>query len=221
MTQKHKYVVIAADTIIFTIKEDALNVLLIEMKKEPRAGRWAVPGGLVKPEESVDAAAKRHLEACTGISHVYLEQLYTFGRVDRDPFGRVVSVAYFALIPWEDVRLNSSRSRTDIQWREVSRLPELAYDHGEMIRRAVERLKAKIEYTNIAYSLLPPRFTLTELQKIYEIILGRTLDKRNFRKKIVSLKIVEKTGDAVSGKAHRPAALYKFTTRDIQMVRVI
>ncbi len=218
---KHEYVLIAADTIIFTIKEDELNVLLVKMNKPPYNGHWAAPGGLVKPSESVDSAAKRHLRTATGIGEVYLEQLYTFGRVDRDPFGRVVSVAYFALIPWRDFRRNGAGRLADIQWRRVSRLPELAYDHEEMIRCAVERLKAKIEYTTIAYSLLPPRFTLTELQRIYEIILGRELDKRNFRKKIVSLKIVEKTGAAVSGKAHRPAALYQFTTRDIRMARVI
>ncbi len=219
--QKHKYVLIAADTVIFTVKEEELNVLLVKTNKAPFKGQWAAPGGLVKPDESVDSAAKRHLRTATGIGDVYLEQLYTFGRVDRDPFGRVVSVAYFALIPWRDFRRNGAGRRADIQWRGVSRLPGLAYDHGEMIRCAVERLKAKIEYTNIAYSLLPPRFTLTELQRIYEIILGRELDKRNFRKKIVSLKIVQKTGDAVSGKAHRPAALYEFTTRDIRMARVI
>lgn len=219
--RKNKYVLIAADTIILTIEEDELKVLLVKMKKRPYIGHWAAPGGMVRPKESVDRAAKRHLETVTGISDVYLEQLYTFGRVDRDPFGRVVSVAYFALIPWEDPRLGTIRRRPDVQWRSVSRLPELAYDHGEMIRCAVERLKAKIEYTTIAYSLLPPLFTLTELQTIYEIVLGRKLDKRNFRKKILSLQIVRKTDNAVSGKAHRPAALYEFTTRDIRMVRVI
>jgi 8-oxo-dGTP diphosphatase len=183
------------------------------MEKDPFQGFWALPGGLVKPIETVDSSAKRNLYRILEMEDVYLEQLYTFGEIDRDPSGRVVSVAYFALIPDSESQLKSTAHNGSINWFPVSSLPELAYDHDEMIRVAVERLRAKLTYTNIMYCLLPKAFTLSELQKHYEIILRKNLDKRNFRKKVMSLNLVKRTEKKTHGKAHRPANLYQFSKR--------
>lgn len=219
--KKYEFAVIAADVVIFTIKDKQLNVLLIKMKKKPYKDSWAVPGGLAKPEESVDQAAKRHLLAKTGLKNVYLEQLYTFGRVDRDPFGRVVSVAYFALIPTANISLKTTKEYADVTWFSVKKLPKLAYDHQQIIKTAVERLQAKLTYTNIVYSLLPKEFSLTELQKTYEIILDKKIDKRNFRKKIFSLKLVKNTEKKQIGEPNRPADLYAFIAKKPKIVQIL
>ena len=221
VSQKYKFAVIATDVVIFTIKDNKLQVALIEMKKQPFSGNWAIPGGIIKPNESVDAAAKRHLNDKAGVKDVYLEQLYTFGRVDRDPFGRVVSVTYFALVPSSNVTLKTSKEYTDIAWFPVTELPKMAYDHKEVVRFAVERLKAKLEYTNIVYSLLSKEFSLSDLQQTYEIILDKKLDKRNFRKKILSLSLVKKTGSISVGEAHRPAEMYSFTSRSPKIAQIL
>lgn len=221
VAKKYKYAVIATDVVIFTIKDNGLNVLLIQMKKEPFADAWAMPGGLVNPDESVDDSAKRNLSLKAGVKNIYLEQLYTFGSPDRDPFGRVVSVAYFALIQSNDIELRTTKDYKDVAWFPVKKLPKMAYDHKEMLALAVERLKAKLEYTNIACNLLPNEFTLTELQNIYEIILDKNLDKRNFRKKILSLKLVRDTGRKRGGGANRPAELYKFIDKKAKIVNIL
>lgn len=192
-----------------------LNVLLIEMKKKPLTGRWALPGGLIGDRETTLGAAERILKEETGVSGVYLEQLMTFDDPKRDPYGRVVSVAWFALVPDSGVELRTSDKYTDIEWRPVSRAKGLAYDHDAILKVAVARLRAKLGYTNVAWSLLPKRFTLTELQDVYEAILGRKLDKRNFRKKILATGLLKDTGAKRADGAHRPAALYSFRTRDL------
>ena len=220
-SKKYKYAVISTDIAILTILNNELSILLIKMKKSPYIGSWAVPGGLVKSDESVDDSAKRHLHAKSGIKGVYLEQLYTFGKVGRDPFGRVVSVAYFALIPKEGVKLKTTKEYEGVKWFPVKKLPKLAYDHKEIIETAAERLKSKLEYTNIIYSLLPEEFTLSELQKNYEIILNKKLDKRNFRKKILSTGLIKKTSRSKIGEAHRPAILYKFIDRKVKLVQIL
>jgi len=211
--KQYKFAVIATDIVVFTINNDELSVLLIQMEKEPFNGFWAVPGGLVKPAETVDVSAKRNLSKILQMKDVYLEQLYTFGDINRDPSGRVVSVAYFALMPDSDNSFTDSANGVPVNWFSVSALPKLAYDHKKMIQHAVERLRAKLTYTNIMYCLMPKEFTLSELQKNYEIILGEKLDKRNFRKKILALNLVKNTHKKTSGKAHRPAHLYQFSIR--------
>ncbi|MFA5358821.1 MAG: NUDIX domain-containing protein [Patescibacteria group bacterium] len=221
LTKKYKFATIATDVVIFTIKDEKPQVLLIKMKKKPFADSWAVPGGLVHGDESVDRAARRHLFSKTGLKDVYLEQLYTFGSVDRDPFGRVVSVAYFALIPNADLKLKTTSEYAGVQWCPVDKLPKLAYDHKEVVSKAVERLQAKLGYTNIVFGLLPPEFTLSELQKTYEIILGKKLDKRNFRKKLFSLKLVQSTGGRKAGDANRPAELYRFASKHPQLIEIL
>jgi len=221
LSKKYKFAVIATDVVILAMDNGELKALLIKMKKKPFADSWAAPGGLVGGSESVDAAAERVLREKTGVSHVYLEQLYTFGKVSRDPFGRVVSVAYFALLPNIDVKLKTTNEYADVRWFPAADLPKLAYDHKEIIECAVNRLRAKLEYTNIVYGLLPAEFTLSDLQKTYEAILGRRLDKRNFRKKILALGLVATTGKKTIGEPNRPAVLYRFKKRSLQNIEVL
>ena len=178
---------VAVDNCIFTVLEDRLHLLLIQMTKAPYTEMWALPGGLIQDDESLDAAAVRILYEETGVAEVYLEQLYTFGRPDRDPAGRVVSIAYFALIHAAGIALRTQPKYADVRWWPWATLPPLAYDHDAVAAYARQRLEWKLAYTNVVWSLLPRRFALTELQKVYEAVLGRKLDKRNFRKKILAL----------------------------------
>ncbi len=219
-SQKYKFAAVAVDVVVFTVDDGALKVLLIEMKKRPYNGFWAVPGGLIKPDESLEQAAKRQLSTKAGLKNVYLEQLYTFGEVNRDPFGRVVSTAYFALIPSAGIKPKTSKEYGDIKWFGVKTLPKLAYDHKKIIGHALERLRAKIGYANIVYGLLPREFTLSDLQKVYEIILAKKIDKRNFRKKALSIGLVNPVSAKRRG-AHRPARLYKFVKNRYHMVNIL
>jgi 8-oxo-dGTP diphosphatase len=217
--QRHRYPAVAVDMVIFTVGADDLSVLLVRRRGEPFAGRWAIPGGFVEEDESLDAAAARELREETGVADVYLEQLYTFGEPRRDPRGRVISVAYYALLRHPPTA-TAGDDAADARWFPLRDLPPLAFDHAEILVYALSRLRAKVEYTNIVYSLLPDLFTLTELQRVYEIILGRALDKRNFRKKIGSLDLVEPTGGERRDGAHRPAKLYRFRSREPIIVEI-
>ncbi len=217
--QRHHYPAIAVDMIILTMGENDLMVLLIQRRGEPFAGHWAFPGGFVDPAESLDEAAARELREETTVSDVYLEQLYTFGEPTRDPRGRVISVAYFALVR-QPLAVVGGDDATDARWFPLSALPALAFDHATILDYALARVRKKIEYTNIVYSLLPETFTLTELQRVYEVILGRRIDKRNFRKKISSLDLVAPTGELRRDGAHRPAKLYHFRSREPRIVEI-
>ena len=212
---------IAVDNCIFTVLEDRLHLLLIQMTKVPYTGMWALPGGLIQEAESLDAAAGRILYEETGVADVYLEQLYTFGQPDRDPAGRVISVAYFALIHAAGITLRTQLKYADVRWWPCATLPPLAYDHNAVAAYARQRLEWKLAYTNVAWSLLPRRFALTELQKVYEAVLGRPLDKRNFRKKILALGLVEPVGETAMRGAHRPAMLYRFTSREPKLIEML
>jgi 8-oxo-dGTP diphosphatase len=212
---------VAVDASIFRIKDGNLCVLLIQMKKRPFEGMWAIPGGLLKNDETSLKAATRILSTQTGVSDVFLEQLMTFDNIDRDPSGRVVSVAYYALLPDQEVELHTTDKYADVGWWTVKKLPSLAYDHKQLIKEARERIAGKIQYTNIVWSLLPKSFTLTELQQVYEIILDKTLDKRNFRKRINALELIKPTGKKRVGMAHRPAELYQFKHRKLEYVQIM
>lgn len=212
---------VAVDAVIFTVDDDALQVLLIQMKKSPFEGMWAVPGGLLDEDETSHAATERILNEQTAVKDVFLEQLKTFDSIDRDPAGRVVTIAYYALMSGEDIQLKTTEKYADVKWWPVNNLPTLAYDHRAVIMEAMHRLASKIQYTNIAWSLLPKEFTLTELQRVYEVIMGRELDKRNFRKRINDLKLIRATGKKRYGMAHRPAALYTFRKRELEYVEVV
>ncbi len=211
----------AVDSAIFTVKEGKLMVLLIEMTKKPYKGMWALPGGLIEQKETTREAAYRILEESTGVNNVYLEQLGTFDEIDRDPFARTISVSYIALVTEKETSLRLGEKYADVQWWPIEKLPDLAYDHKHITKVAIDRLRAKLEYTNIAWSLLPKEFTLTQLQEVYETILGTEIDKRNFRKKILALKLLEDTGKKKSGEANRPAKLYRFKQRKLQYIDII
>ena len=200
---------LAVDAVIFTVEDRQLKVLLIKMKKKPFTGKWAFPGGLIDDNEKSEAAARRILEIQTGVKQAYLEHLSVFDDIKRDPFGRVVSAAYFALIPFEGVVLETTDKYADVRWQSIFELPKLAYDHQEVAKVALERLRERIEHSNIAWSLLPERFTLTELQAVYEAILDKPLDKRNFRKKMVASGLLKASRSKSIGQ-HRPAQLYRF-----------
>lgn len=206
---------VAVDVLIFSIREKKLNVLLIKISQGPYRGKWALPGGLVRMQETLNEAAERVLWEKGGLKNIYLEQLYSFGGLNRDARSRSVSVAYFALLDSDKFQVKTTELYSDIQWQEISKLPVMAFDHKEMIQYGTERLKGKIEYSNIAYGLLPKEFTLTEMQKVYEIILGEALDKRNFRKKIKSLRIIEPTKAVRAGLKNRPAELFRFKKRSL------
>lgn len=196
---------VTVDIVIFTLREARLNVLLVRRGIPPFKGRWAIPGGFVTERESLEAAARRELREETSLRNVYLEQLYSFGDPGRDPRGRTVTVAYFALIPADAPTPRAGSDAADADWFRVDRLPPLAFDHDRILAVAVERLRAKLGYTTLAFSLLPARFTLTDAQRVYEVILGRRLDKRNFRRRIAPL--VRPLAATRRG-GRRPARLY-------------
>ena len=201
---------VTVDLVIFTIAEDDLKVLLIRRGQEPFKGRWALPGGFVDIEESLERAAARELQEEVGVTNVYLEQLYTFGDPKRDPRGRVISVSYFALVDAEHQRIVAASDAAEAQWHSVFDTPKLAFDHAKILDYAVWRLRNKIEWTTVGYELLPKKFTLSELQRVYEIILQRPVDKRNFRKKIMAQGQVVELNETRTDVAHRPARLYCF-----------
>jgi 8-oxo-dGTP diphosphatase len=219
-TENQAYPWVAVDLVIFTANEKGLRCLLVQVKEGPFVGKWAFPGGLVGPRESLDAAAARELQERTGVHSGYLEQLYTFGRPERDPANRVVSVSYMALVPFHRITLSSGAKYRAVRWVDANLLPPLAYDHTQVARRALQRLRAKLQYTNIVCHLLSKEFTLGELQRVYEIILRRALDRRNFRKKILALKLLSPLHRHKVG-PHRPASLYSFKQRRPMVIEIL
>lgn len=200
---------VSTDIVVFTILQDALHLLLVERAYDPFKGHMALPGGFVLPDEDLDTCARRELEEETGAKGFYLEQLYTFGAPRRDPRGRVVTVAYFALIRANQVQIQPGSDAAGATWAAVSKLPKLAFDHDDIVAAARERLAAKLDYTPLAFQLLPDRFTIREVQAVYETILGRELDRRNFYKKILATgDLVETSERRIEGR-HRPATVYR------------
>jgi 8-oxo-dGTP diphosphatase len=200
---------VTVDVVIMRLYHQDLQVLLVKRHSWPYEGMWAIPGGFVNKDESLEAAAERELQEKTGVQDVYLEQLYTFGAPDRDPRTRVITVVYFALLNTERLHVKTA----DGKWFSLYQLPPLAFDHQEILEYALSRLRGKLSYTTIAFRLLPERFTLHEIQRVYETILHHRLDKRNFRKKILSMDILEDTGVKKMAGTHRPARLYRFHPR--------
>ncbi len=201
---------VTVDVVIFTLQERDLHVLLLKRRYPPYQGVWAIPGGFVKLHEALEHAARRELEEETGLHDVYLEQLYTFGAPDRDPRTRVISVAYFALVRADQHQINGSHESSDIGWFSTRSLPQaLAFDHHEILRFALDRLRSKLEYTTLAFQLLSEVFTLPELKQTYEQILGETLDRGNFYRKIKEAGVLEPVGGQRES-GGRPAALYRF-----------
>ncbi len=204
------YPALSTDVVVFRIHEQRLELLLIRRGEAPFRADWALPGGFVEMDEDLRDAAARELLEETGVRGVYLEQLYSFGRPDRDPRGRVVSVAYYALLPearWVAPRAAASDAR-EAAWFACRALPALAFDHAQIIEAARRRLCSKLEYSSIALQFLPKEFTLAELQRVYEAILERPLDKRNFRRRLSAGGLLRSTGRNAPGGRHRPARLY-------------
>jgi 8-oxo-dGTP diphosphatase len=204
---------ITVDCVVFGLDEHDLKVLLIQRKLSPFQHGWALPGGFVHIDETLDDAARRELEEEAGVSDVYLEQLYTFGALDRDPRERIVTVAYYALAKLSDHRIQAATDAMGVGWFGLDDLPKLAFDHAEIVQRAHERLRGKVRYAPVGFELLPARFSLTQLQRLYEIILGTGLDKRNFRKKILAMDLLVETDEVEQGVRHRAARLYRFDRR--------
>ncbi|NEO87470.1 MAG: NUDIX hydrolase [Spirulina sp. SIO3F2] len=197
----------------------ALQVLLIRRNLTPFQGQWALPGGFVRPEETLEAAARRELQEETGVDDIFLEQLYTFGAVERDPRDRVVTVAYYALINLSDHALAAQTDADEAQWYAIDELPTLAFDHGHIFQVALKRLQGKLRYEPIGFELLPQKFTLSQLQVLYETVLGYELDKRNFRKKLLKMELLTALEEWQTGVAHRAARLYSFDTEKYQQLQ--
>jgi 8-oxo-dGTP diphosphatase len=212
-TYEYPHHAVTVDITIFTVRNDELNVLLIKRAEQPFQGEWALPGGFVTENEGLEEAAARELVEETGVSDVYLEQLFTFGAPGRDPRGHTVTVAYSALIPSDNLELTASTDAEGVAWFAIDKLPELAFDHDEILEVAHDRLVAKLEYSTIAFQLMPESFTLTELQHVYELIERGEIDKRNFRKRILALDVIEATGEEKREGPHRPAKLYRVIDR--------
>lgn len=208
-TYRYPHPAVTTDIVIFTIRQDELKILLIKRALPPHRNQWALPGGFIKLEESLEEGAKRELQEETGVTGVYLEQLYTFGRPDRDPRERVITVAYLALIPANEPEIKAATDAEDVSWFGLKELPDLAFDHKRILKMAHERLVAKLDYSTIAFQFMPKDFTLSELQHVYEVILREQIDKRNFRKRILSLNLIKDTGKERKAGAHRPAKLYR------------
>lgn len=204
---------LTVDCVVFGLDDDDLKVMLIQRDLEPFAGRWALPGGFVNVGEAVDRAARRELTEETGMQRVFLEQLYTFGAPGRDPREHVVSVAYYALVRLSDHRVQAATDARDAAWFAIDDVPSLAFDHQKILKVAHDRLKGKVRYQPIGFELLPSKFPLRMLQHLYEVVLERDLDKRNFRKKILSMGLLEELDEIETDVSHRAARLYRFDKR--------
>jgi len=207
---EHARPALAVDCVVFGLDDEDLKVLLIQRGVDPFQGKWALPGGFVRIDESVDEAARRELAEEAGITRVFLEQLYTFGAVARDPRDRVVSVAYYALVKLSDHRVVAATDAREAAWFAASELPSLPFDHDEIVGKALARLQGSVRYRPIGFELLPQKFTLTQLQRVYETILEKTLDKRNFRKKVLGTGLLLELDEVEQDVAHRAARLYMF-----------
>ncbi|MDQ8202344.1 NUDIX domain-containing protein [Pelagicoccus sp. SDUM812003] len=201
---------LTVDAVIFGLDEDELKILLIQRAGEPFKGSWAFPGGFVEMDETTEEAVQRELEEETGIKDVFLEQLYTFSGVQRDPRERVVSVAYFGLVKPSGLRMAAASDAQDVRWFAIDQIPDLAFDHREILQVALKRLRGKIRYEPIGFELLPPEFTMSQLLRLYSNALGKPVDKRNFIRKIKKFGILNELPKKRRDGAHRPATLYSF-----------
>lgn len=208
---------VAADAVVFTILNQELKLLLVKRKNPPFQGKFALPGGFVHINENLEDGARRELQEETGVKDIYLKKLHPYGNVGRDPRGRVISTPYLAIINGEKVKLHASSDAELAKWQAVYDLPDLAFDHKEILNDALQHLRFELQNTNIAFQIMPEKFTLSELQKAYEIILNTQLDKRNFRKKLRELNILKQLHETRMQGAHRPAQLYSFKEKTYKM----
>ncbi|MFI1770657.1 NUDIX hydrolase [Thalassobellus citreus] len=204
---------LSVDAVVFGYEEGKISVLLIKRKYEPFKDKWAIPGGFVLNDESLEEAVQRELQEETGVKINYLEQLYTFGNPYRDPRGRVVSIAYFGLIRPNTFKIFASTDAAEVQWFNIDELQELSFDHQEILEIAIKRLQGKITYEPIGFELLDKKFPFSDLEKLYTTLLGREIDRRNFRKKIIGLNVLDELDEKVSKGSGRPANLFQFNQK--------
>lgn len=204
---------LSVDAVVFGYEAGSISILLIKRKYEPFKGKWAIPGGFVLNNESLEEAVERELKEETGIKINYLEQLYTFGKPNRDPRGRVVSIAYFGLIRPDAFKIYAATDAEEVQWFNIHQLPELSFDHQDILDTAIERLKGKITYEPIGFELLDTKFPFSDLEKLYSTLLGREVDRRNFRKKLIGLNVLDELEEKVSKGSGRPANLFQFNQK--------
>jgi 8-oxo-dGTP diphosphatase len=208
---------VTVDTVAFAIEQGVLEVLLVKRKFDPFKSSWALPGGFViEDDDTLDQAAARELQEETNVSNVYLEQLYSFGKRGRDPRGRTITVAYLALLRQEELELKASSDASGVAWWPVKELPFLAFDHAEIVNYAHKRLQYKIEYSPAAFSLIAEKFTLRDLQLVYEGVLGRSVDNRNFRKKFINTGVLHELDETTQQGSFRPARLYSFSEDEFE-----
>jgi 8-oxo-dGTP diphosphatase len=201
---------LSVDAVVFGYEAGSVSVLLIKRKFEPYAGSWALPGGFIKSDESLETAVQRELLEETGVKINYLEQLYTFGDLERDPRGRVISVAYFGLVRPDVFELSADTDAEEVRWFDIDNLPTLAFDHQQILEVAIKRLQGKITYEPIGFELLNNEFPFSDLEQLYSTLLGRSVDRRNFRKKIASLNVLDELDKKISKGSGRPASLFSF-----------
>ena len=212
-TYEYPRAALTVDCVVFGFDEAELKVLLIRRGSTPCKGKWALPGGFVRVDETIDEAARRELSEETGLANVFLEQLYTFGTVDRDPRERVVSVAYYALVTLAEHPATGASDASEVGWFPVAQPPTLAFDHADILKTAWQRLRGKVRYEPIGFELLPDKFTLSQLQHLYSTVLQTDLDKRNFRKRILSTGLLVPLKEQARAGAHRPAQLFRFDAK--------
>ncbi|HJN51081.1 MAG: NUDIX domain-containing protein [Pseudomonadales bacterium] len=210
-TYAHARPALSTDCVVFGLDAEDLKILLIKRALEPFKGRWGLPGGLARVGESLEDTARRELAEETGLRQVFLEQLYTFSSPDRNPQEHVITAAYYALVNLSEHPVRASTDARGVAWFGLTEVPRLAFDHAKILELACERLRGKIRYQPIGFELLPRKFPVRELQRLYEKILGRALDKRNFRKKILNMGILQELAQTETDVAHRAARLYRFS----------
>jgi 8-oxo-dGTP diphosphatase len=218
-TYQHPRPALTVDCVVFGFDEGDLKVLLIQRGLAPFEGKWALPGGFVRMGETLESAARRELCEETNLVEIYLEQLYTFGEVKRDPRERIVSVAYYGLVKLMDHRVKAATDARNVAWFSINEVPSLAFDHDLIVNTALKRLQGKVRYEPIGFELLPPKFTLSQLQHLYEACLEQRLDKRNFRKKLLAMDFLIELDEIEQDVAHRAAHLYRFDERKYQQLK--
>lgn len=210
---------LSVDCVVFGFQNPDLEVLLIRLDVEPERGRWALPGGNICMNEGLDQAAVRVLEELTGVRNIYMEQVSAFGSVNRFPLHRVVTFTYYALVNPEDYYLRAGIKASAVKWFRIGDVPELPFDHDQILSNALNRLKERVRYHPVGFELLPKKFTLTHIQNLYQSILGHELDKRNFRRKILKMNLISKLDEHQKGVAHRLPQLFSFDKRTYVKLR--
>ena len=217
--KKYFTLAVSIDCVVFGFDGKDLKVLLIERGEIPFKDFWALPGDLMKPDEDLDSSVNRILKDLTGLSNLFFEQVETFGELNRHPLGRVLTTGYYTLVKNDDYELNPSSFAAKAKWFKVKKVKDLAFDHDKILNSCVKRLQKTVRTRPIGFELLPPNFTLTELQMLYEAILDVKMDIRNFRKKILQMKFLKETGKLQENVSHRPAKLYEFDEKRYEMLK--